>query len=267
MDIKKIFLKDINPALSDSEATLTIYRPERNEWVTSLDMMLVCPGGAYEYCSQREGEIVALRFVTEGFVAAVLNYTVKTKYPAPQLEVGASVDYLRKHVKELDATSKVGIVGFSAGGHLVTSYGCWYKEIAGMLSLEEENLRPTGIIAGYPVISTSVSDISMTTKNIAAGEEELLDKMSVEKHVSSDYPPTFLFVTRGDNCVNPKNSEVFERALTEKGVKHIYLVGESGEHGCSLCNRSVFPEGHIELEKTKSLREWPSLSGDFIHSL
>lgn len=267
MEIKKIYLSEISALIKDPNAYLTLYLPENNEYVKERDFIVVCPGGSYEYLSPREGEIVALRFICEGFAAAVLNYSVRTKYPVPHMELGVALSYLRKNKDNFGTTSKISICGFSAGGHLVSSYGAWYKEIATLLNEKEELLRPEAIVAGYPVISTSISDKSTSFKHIANGEEELLKKMSVEKNITSDYPPTYLYTTKTDTCVDYHNSIMFDEYLTKNNVKHVFRLFESGEHGSSLANRSVYQKSHIELEKAKDIREWISDASDFIYSL
>lgn len=117
------------------QATLTIYAHEDYQEVygeRKRPMIVICPGGGYEHVSPREGEAIALQFMTTGSHAAVLRYDVSgqgAEFPQHLLELAASVAYVRKHAAEycIDP-DKILVAGFSAGGHLAASLGCFWKE-------------------------------------------------------------------------------------------------------------------------------------------
>ena len=98
---KKILLKDIDSRLKDSIATLRIFVSERNEVTSLRPGMLICPGGGYSFCSAREAEPIAFRFLSEGFNCFILDYTVNEKYPAPHLELAIALITLENTRKNL----------------------------------------------------------------------------------------------------------------------------------------------------------------------
>ena len=122
-------------------------------------LVLVCPGGGYSYTSAREAEVVALRFLAMGCHAAVLYYScAPAVFPASLLELAYSVKLLRANAGEWHIhPDKMIVLGFSAGGHLAASLGCFWNseflvnEVAGG---DESLLKPNGLILSYPVITS-----------------------------------------------------------------------------------------------------------------
>ena len=267
MFYKKIFLKDIDEKFSNTSATLRIYISDRNEAISLRAGMLVCPGGGYSFCAPREAEPVAFRFLSEGFNCFILDYTVNEKYPAPHLDLALAIAYIRSHEKEFDLIpNSLSIIGFSAGGHLVGSFGYLYKELAKDIGVNESTLRPFSITMAYPVITFQTNTHSATFRTIAGNDASLLEKADIIKHVDSNYPPTFLWTTLDDELVPAQNTIMMEEILKKYNVKHECKLFESGEHGSSLCNRSVYQKGKMP-EKMKNIRDWPSLVADFIFNL
>ena len=268
MIYKKILLKDIDERFVDHLATLRVYISERNEIVERRPGMLVCPGGGYWFCSPREAEIIAFRFLSEGFNCFVLDYTIQAKYPVPHLDLGLAISYIREHENEFDLLpNSLSIVGFSAGGHLVGSYGYLYKEIAKELNKEEQLLKPFSIVMGYPVITSSpIYSHKGTFEIITGNNEELMEKMDIIKHIEKDYPPTFIWTTKDDEAVPSMNSVLMDESLTKSNVKHQFVLFESGWHGASLANRSCYQKENITA-KMKDIRDWASLAADFIFDL
>ena len=149
------------------QATLTIYAHEDYQEVygeRKRPMIVICPGGGYEHVSPREGEAIALQFMTTGSHAAVLRYDVSgqgAEFPQHLLELAASVAYVRKHAAEycIDP-DKILVAGFSAGGHLAASLGCFWKEkwLEELMQAETgatmKDYQPNGEILAYPVITS-----------------------------------------------------------------------------------------------------------------
>lgn len=149
------------------QATLTIYAHEDYPEVygeRNRPMIVICPGGGYEHVSPREGEAIALQFMTTGAHAAVLRYDVSgqgAEFPQHLLELSASVAYVRKHAAEycIDP-DKILLAGFSAGGHLAASLGCFWKEkwLEELMQAETgatmKDYQPNGEILAYPVITS-----------------------------------------------------------------------------------------------------------------
>lgn len=265
MKIKQIRLSKYYKALKSADAILTIYLPSDNECVSSRNMILICPGGGYVFVSRREAEPIAIRFIAEGFAAAVLTYSTNSAYPIPHLELGAAISYLKTNAKKFNITLDLCVVGFSAGGHLVASYSYCHKEIKNLLKCRQ-NIKPDVIVLGYPVISPEL-DNSNTTKLISNNENHLLEKMSINRYITKDYPPTFIFTSKADKVVPYENSEVLVNALKENKVKYEYLLYDTGEHGASLANRAVYSKNQPNLVLAKDMRDWVSKAADFIYSI
>lgn len=265
MIYKKIFLKDIDDRFNSESSFLRIYISERNERVSLRPGLLICPGGGYEFCSEREAEPVAFRFLSEGFNCFILNYSVNEKYPIPHLDLALVVSYIRKHEKEFDLlTNSLSIMGFSAGGHLVGSYAYLYKEFAKELSLEESILKPRGIILAYPVVSTDDEITHLRTREIITGGDKFLkEKLNIYKHIDKNYPPTFVWTTKEDTSVPYQNSLMLIESLKANNVKNEFVLYQNGFHGGSLVNYSCFKKGDIP-EKMVGARDWVLSATDFI---
>ncbi|MBO6280230.1 MAG: alpha/beta hydrolase [Bacilli bacterium] len=267
MVYKKILLKEIDPRFTDESLSLSIYISDSNEAVNKRPGMLVCPGGGYAHCSPRESEPVAFRFLSEGFNCFILNYSVKKKYPAPYLDLALAVSYIRNHEEEFNLfPNSLSIVGFSAGGHLVDSFGFLYPELAKEIGVNEELLRPFSIVSCYAVTLMGMKTHGGTRDVICEGDIELEKKLDVPSNVTNLYPPTFIWTTKDDGAVPYVNSTLFAEKLKELGVKHELYVFESGWHGSSVCNRSCYKKEDI-TEKMKDIRDWASLAADFIFDL
>ena len=264
MIYKKILLKDIDKRFDNESATLRIYISERNESVQLRPGLLICPGGGYTFCSPREAEPIAFRFLSEGFNCFILNYTVNKKYPAPHLELGLVLSYIRQHEKEFDLIpNSLSIVGFSAGGHLVGTYGYLYQEIAKELLIDSELIRPRAIIMGYPVTLMDERAHRDTREVISGGDKELMKKLDIPSHVDNKYPPTFLWATKDDEMVPVINTTLMEKALESSGITYECHVFESGRHGGAVANRSCYSKMEFE-PKMNDYRDWASKASDFV---
>ena len=267
MIYKELFLKDIDQRFADSKARLRIFVSEKNESVTQRPGMLVCPGGGYFYCSPREGEPIEYRFLSEGFNCFILDYSIQVKYPDPHLDLARAFSYIREHEKEFDLIeNSLSIIGFSAGGHLIGSYGYLYPELAKKLDINESLLRPFSIVMCYPVTTTQIGTVSETREIITGNDEVLKKKLDIPCNITSNYPPTFVMTTKDDQCVPYIHSEMLVKELKKHNVKYEYHLYDSGQHGCSMVNRSCYQNQDI-TEKMKEIRDWASLASDFIFSL
>ena len=267
MILKTVYLKDLHPMMKDSTATLRIYIADENETITMRPGMLVCPGGGYSFTALREGEPVACRFLSEGFNCFILDYTVNHRYPVPHLELAVAMGYIRSHEAEFRLLPNcLSIVGFSAGGHLVGSYGYLYKELGDALNIDASLLRPYSITMAYPVTLMDASSHQGTKDIICDGDEKLMEKLHIPTHVTKDYPPTFVWTTKDDDLVPSRNTVIFAEALKEQGVNHQCVIYESGWHGSSLANYSCCHK-HELTKPMEDIRDWASLATKFIFSL
>lgn len=207
-------------------------------------VVIICPGGGYEFTSDREAEIVAMQFVAMGYHAAVLRYSVSPSvYPAAMLELGRSVRVLRENVEKWHIDrNQIFLLGFSAGGHLVADYCMsWNKpEILDKLCEQPQNLQPNGMILGYPVVTAGEYAHQGSIRNLLGeryGNEEDREKVSLEKQVTDAVPRSFIWHTCEDPSVPVQNSYLLVGALLEHHIPVEYHVFEKGGHGLSLANR------------------------------
>ena len=169
--------------------------------------VIICPGGAYQFKSDREAEPVAMRFLAAGMQAFVLQYSAApSRYPCAVLELATSVAMVREHAREWGIDpEKIFICGFSAGGHLCASLGTLWKDeiFTQVFGTENLNYKPSGMILCYPVITMGEFTHKESRANLTGtdGSTELSEKLSLEKQVTADTLPTFIWHTQEDNAV------------------------------------------------------------------
>lgn len=239
--------KTINLSVSGSleDAKLILYIQEHSEQlaVEERPLILICPGGGYGYTSDREAEPIALQFLAMGYHAAILRYsTFPARYPTALLEVAFAIKMIRENAKEWHINeNKIFVQGFSAGGHLAASYGCFWKEkfIAEELGVADvEKLRPNGMILCYPVITSGEYGHRGSFENLLGDQEaELGEKMSLENQVSSDMPKAFIWHTFEDSNVLVENSFLMAQAMRKANVPCELHIYQKGRHGLSLANK------------------------------
>ena len=210
------------------------------------DALLVIPGGGYgTVCTDREGEPIALDFFARGYNCFVLNYRCGTEsdvYPAQITDAGAAMIYLREHADELKIDpERVFAVGFSAGGHLCGSLATMfaYPELVAAFGEKAIMIRPTGAILAYPVTVTRGNTHLGTFKNLLGkplseytdGE---LDKFSIDKALSADSSPMFLWHTVEDQLVPVEGTLKLGLALTAKKIPYKMSIYPYGPHGIAL---------------------------------
>lgn len=265
MIYKKFLLKEINEQAS-SKAVLEIYLYDNPELpFKKRPALLIVPGGAYTMVAPLESENVAYRYMSEGFNCFVLTYATNKPYPTPHMDLAIAVFYIKKCQEEFKLDSNLFMLGFSAGGHLVASYSYLYKEMATALRIDKsESLKPTALILSYPVISFTNNPHIMSRDILSGSNTELYEKLSVEKNITSDYPPTFIWTTLGDTCVNPSNSLDLISALKRSGVIYESFIYPRLDHGLSIVHlenkRAFIPFNKDELE----CKTWVDKSINFI---
>ena len=203
-------------------------------------LVLLCPGGGYEFTSDREAEILALQFVAMGYHAAVLRYSVAPAvFPAALMELATAVKIIKEHAEEWNIVpDKIFVEGCSAGGHLAASLGVFWNDrelaIADRIGTTLEMIKPAGMILCYPVITSGEyahrGSFDALLKDLD-DEDRLLEKVSLEKQVNADTPETFIWHTFTDGLVPVENSLMFVTALRAAGINtefHMYPVGGHG---------------------------------------
>src|SRR5258706_2997597 len=222
--------------------------------------VVVCPGGGYQHLAmEKEGSDIARWLNSLGVSAFVLQYRLGPKYHHP-IELGDAQRAIRTvRAKAADyriSPDRVGIMGFSAGGHLASSAGTHFD--AGNPSasdpIDRMGSRPDFLILGYPVISF-VAYTHQGSKTALLGanpDPQLVETMSSELAVTAQTPPTFLFHTSTDATVPVENSVLFYMALRKAGVPAEMHIYERGPHGVGLAPTD------------EALSSWPARLADWL---
>lgn len=205
---------------------IDLYLPQ-NKANQPLSVILIIPGGAYEYVSARnEGVAVAELLNKQGYAAAVLKYRLPNGHEhIPLLDAKAAMQYLREHAKEYNFAPKgFGVMGFSAGGHLAASL---------LTMCDNELNRPDYGILFYPVLSME-SDTHQKTRRLLLGNKPSkaqIQRWTLRNAVTANVPPTFIAACQDDKGVAISNSLNFYAALTAAGVQAELLIMPVGGHG------------------------------------
>lgn len=225
-------------------------------------MIVICPGGGYEFLSDREAEIVAMQYLAMGYHAAVLRYSVApARYPTALLELGKAVATIREQAKEWHvSTDKIVISGFSAGGHLAANYGMFWNRtfLSEALEVNSDELTPNGLILCYPVITSGEYAHEGSFRSLLGDDyEEKKKELSLEFCVGEQVPRTFVWHTCEDGCVPVQNSLLLVNALVEHHIPTEFHLFEQGDHGMSIANRLT---GSTEGSWTeRAVAVWPQL--------
>ena len=213
--------------------------------------MIILPGGGYCMVVPPEGEVVANVFYEQGMNCFVLTYTTDITMSVPlkkqpMEDASRAVRYIRKNASRfgIDA-SKIVLCGFSAAGHLCGSLGVHFKDVQDPdPELQAISNRPDGLILSYPVITsgefTHVYSIqALIGKDAPETEREYF---SLEKNVTPDTPPCFIWQTVEDDLVPVENSMMFAEACRKAGVPYAYYAFPHGPHGLSV-NTPAYRKG------------------------
>lgn len=249
-----------------SDAELHFFPFEEGE---SNSCILILPGGGYGGVSHREWEPVAAWVNSMGISAFVLDYTVGRKiYPKPQAQGLFAIRTMRKRAGEFKIDpDRIGVIGFSAGGHLAASLSNGFGREDWLLDPEGElegiSARPDLSILSYPVITSGPFQHKGSFTNLLGEEasEKEREALSMEKCVHERTPPTFLWHTVEDVAVPVENSYLYAMALNEKKVEHELHVFPKGIHGLSICRSpGKFWENHAR-KWLPLAEEWLALKG------
>ena len=207
--------------------------------------LIVVPGGGYGMVSKREGEPIAHAFLAKGFQTFILWYSVapNAAYPQQLLQLSAAVDYVKKNAKEMNVNpDEVFVVGFSAGGHLTGNLAVEHQDVSAKVGVEL-NCKPTAVGLAYPVIS-NINGHQGSYDNLLLGyteeaKEELMKTLSLDKAVSKDTPPAFIWTTAVDQAVPADNALRYALALAKYGIQYELHVYPFGEHGASTGSAEI----------------------------
>ncbi len=209
--------------------------------------------------SEREAEPIALKFLNLGFNVFVVNYSVTPHhYPTQLLEVAATFDliYESANIWNCD-TDKIGIIGFSAGGHLAAHYSNAYN-CADVRKFFPNSKKPSFTVLGYPVISADKAIAHQGSFENVLGEYPEGDKaaeFSCECLVNEASPKAFIWHTVGDNAVPVQNSIVYANALANNGVPFALHIYPYGQHGLSTVDYLTNNDCDLD-SKNEYAAEW-----------
>jgi acetyl esterase/lipase len=225
--------------LSRKNVTLTTYlldaSPEMADWQVR-PAILICPGGGYRFCSDREAEPIAMAFLAEGYQAFILRYSLNDEaaFPQPLNDAEEALELIRNKSRKWHVDpERIAACGFSAGGHLAAALGTMGR------------VRPAALILGYPCILESMSKILPWPVP------------SLEKEVDAQTPPTFIFTTSTDVVVPVENSLEFASALNRGGIPFEIHIFNEGIHGLSLAT-PLTANGNPDMVDT-SAAQWVRL--------
>lgn len=215
----------------ERNVTLDVYIPDVSPEMPNMNVkpaILVLPGGAYAFCSDREAEPVAFEFMAKGYNAFILRYSLNENalFPNPLNDAIQALKLIRENCEKWHTDPhKIAVCGFSAGGHLA----------AAVSTMSEE--KPDACILGYPCILSKI------------GKVLAQPVPSLESLVTSETPPTFIASASDDDIVPIEHSLKYASALTEYNVPYEMHIFSRGGHGFSTSTEVVTVEERREFVK------------------
>jgi acetyl esterase/lipase len=233
--------KDI-PEMKKEKSRLYIFSPADS--LRNGVSVIICPGGSYAhlYGIKWEGFEVAQWLNANGITAFVLQYRVgKDGYHHPAMieDIQRAIQWVRTNATDCHIDPKwVGVMGFSAGGHLSLMSGAFYREnYLSKWGIQTVDLKPAFVVPVYPVVSMQDSLVHIRSRKNLLGKkfgQEEKDKFSMELQMTKDMPPVFLVTTKDDPVVNCKNSLVLDAILQKQPIPYRFLFYETGGHGFGI---------------------------------
>ncbi len=260
-NILKLWPKGAPLAKGDRDTdqpSLTVYTPSKD--IANGAAIVICPGGGYrKLAMDHEGHQVAQWLNSIGIAAFILQYRHAPDYqhPAPLMDAQRAIRTVRSRASEwaIDP-QRIGILGFSAGGHLTSSAGTHFDSGNPEATdpIEQVSSRPDFMVLIYPVISFTTEYTHKGSRRNLLGdnpEEELIKLFSNELQVTRETPPAFLVHTSGDTGVPAENSVLFYLAMRKAGIPGELHVFELGPHGFGL-----YPKPPIKFDWPSLCEEW-----------
>ena len=258
---KTIYLWRNVKGMEKQPSVMYMHEPKENKTKTAV---IVCPGGSYHHLGlYNEGYCSAKWFSENGITAFMLKYRTNESlynHPAMLEDIQRAIQIVRENADDfgIDA-SKVGVIGYSAGGHLVTmagEFGERFNELEKFGIETDVSLRPDFVMPIYPVVSMQDDISHKWSRRSLLGKnqtQERKDLFSMELQVPDNMPPTYIVVCKDDNVVDYNNSLCLYDALLEKNIQNCELhVYEWGKHGFGMLNGPFMKE----FKWNEPLLEW-----------
>ncbi|MES2278742.1 MAG: alpha/beta hydrolase [Bacteroidota bacterium] len=235
-----------NHAKLVTDPTITPYFPEKGK--ANGTAVVICPGGGYSGLSMlNEGTSVAKKFAEIGVTAFVLKYRLPSdkimtdKTIGPLQDAQRAIQMIRERASEWGIDpAKVGIIGFSAGGHLASTAETHFDKVV-IDNPKNTSVRPDFALLLYPVITFGDKAHRGSQVNLVGKDapQNLIDLYSNEKQVTANTPPTFIVQAEDDKTVPVENSLLFYQALLQNKIKAEMHLYQAGGHGFGLNNKTT----------------------------
>lgn len=254
-------------ALPDQPADLPRITPYLVEGAGPFGCVIVCPGGGYGGRAAHEGEPIARWLNSAGVSAFVLDYRVRPyRHPIPLGDAQRAIRLVRSRAAEFRIDPKrIGILGFSAGGHLAGSAGTIFDDGKpdAADAIDRVSCRPDALILCYAVLSFGEFGHkgSMTNLLGPTPDEQLRQSLCLETRVTPQTPPTFLWHTADDSGVPVENSLLFAMALRKAKVPFALHVFPHGRHGLGLGR-----EDRLD-PKSQEVKQWPAICAEWLRAI
>ena len=228
-----------NPHLQHVKSKMYPFYPDADK--NNHTAVIICPGGSYCYLGIRqEGYEVAKKLTEQGFTAFVLRYRVgmyAAHYPDMIQDLQRAIQLVRQNAQRYNIDEeKVGIMGFSAGGHLVGTAATYFNEnFMKNIGIEAQvSLKPYFTVMVYPVVTMRDPFAHQKSRKSLLGAkptEELLHKMSLEENVHNNMQNLLILQAKDDKTVDYQNSVILSNHLTQKNINHKFILYNTGGHG------------------------------------
>ncbi len=254
----------------------------------NLPAVVVCPGGAYMFCSvELEGDTTALRFMDKGYQTFIVEYTVgsrcgehDSKHPAQLIDLAKALLIIREHAEEWHVdVNRISLAGFSAGANLCANMAVHWHEslLSDYFGVDSSCFKPLAVILGYPLTDYSFQEDYVAACLPPAGvlqegnraifgtptpDKEQRDALSPYLHVSEKTPPIFMVHAANDSLVPAMHSLIMANALAKKGIPYELHIFQNGEHGFA----TGVPNGvgPYRSDKQMNLSCWVDLAANWL---